>query len=174
MRVVNRVVASVLALALLVGGVLVAVEIVVAGLDRRPWVLPHDHWYRSARQRAWESPPARWAFIALVLAGLLLLFLQAARRRPLTLALVAGDAPADLNRRSLERSLARSVSGVDGVAGSRVRLDDGRLDVSATTHRRQAGDIESQVTGAVERRMEPLGLARRPAVRVKVRTRSDR
>ena len=51
MRVVNRVIAAVLALALLVGGLLVAVEIVVAGFDRRPWVLPHDRWYASARLR---------------------------------------------------------------------------------------------------------------------------
>jgi len=174
MRVANRVVASVLALALAVGGVLVAVEIVVAGFDRRPWVVPYDQWYRSARQRSWESSPARWTFIALILAGLVLLLLQVTRRRPATLALAAGGAPADLGRRSLERSLARSASGVDGVAGARVKLDDGRADVSATTNRRQAGDIQSQVAGAVERRIQPLGLARRPTVRVKVRTRSDR
>jgi len=173
MRVANRVVAALLALALLVGGLLVAVEIVVAGFDRRPWVLPYDRWYRDARLRTWDSAPVRWICIALLAIGLLLLFLQMARRRPATLPLAAGGAPADLGRRSLERSLVRAASEVDGVAAAKVKLGEERAEVVATTNRRQAGDLQPRVTDALERRMHDLGLAQPPAVRVKVRTRSD-
>jgi hypothetical protein len=173
MRVANRVVSALLALALLVGGLLVAVEIVVAGFDRRPWVLPHDRWYRDARLRSWESAPVRWLFISLVAAGLLLLFLQLARRRPTVLPLAPGGAPADLGRRSLERSLVRAASDVDGVAAAKVKVGEERAEVVATTNRRQAGDLQPRVAGALERRMHDLGLARPPAVRVKVHTRSD-
>ncbi len=174
MRIANRVVAALLALGLLVGGLLVAVEIVVAGFDRRPWVLPHDEWYRSARLRSWESAPPRWIFIALVAAGLLLLFLQLARRRPVALPLSPGAAPADLGRRSLERSLVRTASEVDGVAAAKVKVDEQRADVVARTNRRQAGDLQPRVADALERRMNTLGLARPPKVRVKVNTRGDR
>jgi hypothetical protein len=173
-RVANRIVAALLALALLVGGILVAVEIVVAGFGRRPWVVPYDHWYRSARLRSWESAPPRWIFIGLVVAGLVLLFLQLARRRPTVLPLAAGGAPADLGRRSLERSLGRTAAGVDGVAGAKVKVGPERAEVAATTNRRQAGDIQPRLAAALDERVRSLGLARPPTVRVKVSTRGDR
>ena len=174
MRVANRVVAAVLGLGLLVGGLLVAVEIVVAGFDRRPWVLPHDDWYASARTRTWESAPARWIFIGLVAAGLLLLFLQLARRRPAAMALTPGAVPADLARRSLERSLAREATAVDGVAAAKAKVGEDRADVVASSNRRQTDDLQPRVTQALDRRMGALGLARPPAVRVKVQGRSER
>jgi hypothetical protein len=157
-RVANRVLAAVIALALFVGGLLVAVEIVVAGFDRQPWVLPHDRWYTSARLRTWESAPT----------------LQVARRRPTVLALTPGAIPADLSRRSLEKSLVREATRVDGVAAAKARVGDDRADILASSHRRQTDDLGPRVTQALDRRISALGLARPPAVRVKVHGRSDR
>lgn len=174
MRIVNRVLAAVLALALLVGGLVVAVEIVVAGFDRRPWVLPHDDWHRSARLRTWDSAPPRWIFIGLIAAGLLLLFAQLARRRPTALALTPGAVPADVGRRSLERSLAREATSVDGIAAAKARVGKEKAAVVASSNRRQTGDLEPVVSQALERRMAAIGLARPPGVRVKVQGRSDR
>lgn len=171
MRVANRVVAAVLALALLVGGLILAVEIVVAGFDRRPWVLPHDDWYASARSRMWEDAPPRWIFIGLVLAGLLLLVLQFARRRPTALPMTPGAVPADVARRSLEKSLAREAARVDGVSAAKAKVNDDRVDVVASSNRRQTGDLEPRVTQAIDRRMGAMGLARPPSVRVKVQGR---
>ena len=174
MRIANRVLAAVLGLALLVGGLLVAVEIVVAGFDRRPWVLPHDDWYESARQRSWEDAPPRWIFIGLVVTGLLLLFLQLARRRPRALAMTPGAVPADIGRRSLEKALVREAARVDGIASAKAKVREDRADVVASSNRRQTGDLGPTVTEALDRRMSALGLARPPAVRVKVQGRSDR
>ena len=174
MRIANRVLAAVLALALLVGGLIVAVEIVVAGFDRRPWVLPHDDWYRSARLRTWDSAPPRWIFIGLVAAGLVLLFIQLARRRPTTLALTPGAVPADVGRRSLERSLAREARSVDGIAAAKAKVGKEKAEVVASSNRRQTADLEPAVSKALDRRMAAIGLARPPAVRVKVQGRSDR
>ncbi|MGI8807487.1 MAG: DUF6286 domain-containing protein [Acidimicrobiales bacterium] len=174
MRVANRVVAAVLALGLFVVGLLVAVEIVVAGFDRRPWVLPHDDWYTSARLRAWDSAPPRWIFIGLVAAGLALLVGQLARRRPTSLALSPGAVPADLGRRSLERSLVREATRVDGVSAAKAKVGEDRAEVVASSNRRQTDDLGPLVTQALDRRMSTLGLARPPAVRVKVHGRSSR
>ena len=174
MRVANRVLAAVLALALLVGGLIVAVEIVVAGFDRRPWALPHDDWYRSARLRTWDSAPPRWIFIGLVAAGLLLLGVQLARRRPTALALTPGAVPADVGRRSLERSLTREATSVDGIAAAKARVGKEKAAVVASSNRRQTDDLEPVVSQALDRRMAAIGLARPPAVRVKVQGRSDR
>lgn len=174
MKIPNRVLAAVLGLTLLAGGLIVAVEIVVAGFDRRPWVLPHDDWYRSARLRTWESAPPRWIFIGLVAAGLLLLVLQLARRRPSTLALMPGAVPADVGRRSLERSLAREAARVDGIAGAKAKIAKEKAEVVATSSRRQTDDLPPALTEALDRRLGSIGLARPPAVRVKVHGRADR
>ena len=174
MRIANRVVAAVLALGLVVGGLLFAVEIVVAGFDRRPWVVPHDRWYTSARLRSWESAAPRWIFIGLAVAGLLLLILQLARRRPTALALTAGAVPAEVGRRSLERALVREASAVDGVASARAKVDDGKAEVVATSNRRQTTELQPRVAEVLDRRIGALGLARPPTVRVKVQGRSAR
>jgi hypothetical protein len=174
MRVPNRILAAVLALALFVGGLLVAVEIVVAGFDRRPWVLPHDRWYTSARLRTWDSAPPRWIFIGLIAAGLLLLFLQLARRRPTAFSLTPGAIPADVGRRSLEKALVREATRVDGVTAAKVKVGDEKADVVASSNRRQTDDLGPRVTQALDRRLSTVGLARPPAVRVKVQGRSDR
>jgi hypothetical protein len=173
-RIANRVVSAVLALGLLAGGLIVAVEIVVAGFDRRPWVLPHDDWYDSARTRLWEDAPPRWIFIGLVVAGLLLLLLQFARRRPTALSMTPGGVPADLGRRSLERSLVREATRVDGVSAAKAKVNEDRVDVVASSNRRQTGDLEPRVTQALDRRLGALGLARPPSVRVKVQGRAER
>lgn len=174
MRIANRVASAVLGLALLVGGLLVAVEIVVAGFDRRPWVLPHDDWYNSARLRIWEDAPPRWIFIGIVLAGLLLLLLQLARRRPRALAMTPGAVPADIGRRSLEKALVREAARIDGIAAAKAKVREDRADVVASSNRRQTGDLGPRVTEALDARMAALGLARPPAVRVKVQGRGDR
>lgn len=174
MRLANRVLAAVLALGLLAGGLIVAAEIMVAGFDRRPWVLPHDDWYRSARLRTWDSAPPRWIFIGLVAAGLVLLFIQLAGRRPTALALTHGAVPADVGRRSLERSLAREATSVDGIAAAKAKVGRDKAEVVASSPRRQTGDLGPVVSQALDRRMAAIGLARPPAVRVKVHGRGDR
>ena len=174
MRIVNRVLAAVLALGLLVGGLIVAVEIVVAGFDRRPWVLPHDDWYRSARLRTWDSAPPRWIFIGLIVAGLVLLVLQLARRRPTVLTLTPGAVPADVGRRSLEKSLVREATSVDGIAAAKAKVKKDKAQVVASSNRRQTDDLEPAVSRALDRRMAAIGLARPPSLRVKVQGKSDR
>ena len=44
MHIVNRVIATVLALTLFLGGLLAVVEIVLAALGRPYWLIPHPTW----------------------------------------------------------------------------------------------------------------------------------
>jgi hypothetical protein len=172
-RVARKVVSAVLALVLLAGGVVVTIEIVVAAYNRRPWVLPYDRWYRSGTQHSWDSPEARWLFVALAAGGLFLLALQLLRSRPAVLPLAPGGSPADLARRSLEKSLARTASAVDGVAAARAKVSGQRAQVVARTNRRQAADLQPRVAEVVDRRLRSLGLAAPPSVTVKVRRKGD-
>lgn len=171
-RLLHRAVAAALALALLLGGVVVAVEVVAAGLGRGPVVLPHDAWYREGVANAWRSDEATWFFLALAAAGLVLLALQVARRRPDALPL-GGASRAELSRRSLERSLARCAERVDGVASARARVSPARASVEAATNRRLVKDLEPRVAEATAARLRAVGLPD-TAVAVAVKAREER
>ena len=169
MRTANRVVAAAVALALAVGGLLAAAEIVVAGVGEEPWLVPHDRWYDSGRDHAWNDPTSRWFFIALLAAGLALLALQVARWRPADLPLPGGQAlPARVSRRSLERSVARAAEDVDGVASAKASVTPSRVRIVAQADRLATADLEPTVAQAAGARLRALGLAA-TAVRVKVR-----
>ncbi|MBA2750943.1 MAG: hypothetical protein H0U41_01725 [Actinobacteria bacterium] len=168
MRIVSRLIALALALGLVVGGVLVAVEIVIAEIGRAPWVIPYDQWYESARTNAWSSTSTRQLALVLAVAGLLLLLLQLARRRPRALALETGssDHTADLHRRDIERSLVRAVTRVDGVSSATAKISNSRTRITASSTRRLPGDLEARVKQAAEQRMAAFKLASPPALSV--------
>lgn len=172
-RIVNRIVAAAVALALIAGGAVVALEITVAALGREPVVLPHDRWYVNGRSHAWASPSSRWFFAAVALAGLALLLLQLARRRPEALALRNDRGSAtEVSRRSLERSLQRAATNVDGVASAKAHVSPARAHVEAATNRRLAKDLEAAVADAAAARLRATGLAD-TAVAVEVKVRSS-
>ncbi len=176
MRVLSRLIALAVALALMVGGMVVAAEIAMADFRSEPWLIPYDEWYQSARVNAWSSTATRRLALALAAAGLLLLVLQLMRRRPTALAMEAGGSRhhADLDRRGVERSLVRAVIRVDGVASARARISETRARVTASSNRRLPGDLEARVTRAAEERLAALRLARPPALSVRLQTRRPR
>ncbi|MDP8992854.1 MAG: DUF6286 domain-containing protein [Actinomycetota bacterium] len=175
MRILGRLVALAVSLGLVVGGALVAVEIVVAELGAGPWVIPYDRWYLSARKNAWSSASARTLFLAMAGAGLVLLVLQVVKRRPRSLPLEAGGAQhtAAVRRRGLERSLVRAVTRVDGVATAKARVSEKRARVTASSNRRLPGDLEQRVTEAARQRLAAMKLARPPEVAVRLQHRGD-
>ncbi|MBA2427878.1 MAG: hypothetical protein H0V60_12470 [Actinobacteria bacterium] len=174
MRIVGRVIAIVLALALLAGSLLVVLEILAAGVGQGPLVIPYDTWYLSALNNAWLDPVVRGILIVAIIVGLILLYLAIASRKPLTLPLrsAQGGVDAEVSRKSLEQSLERAAGGVDGISAARVRLVKSRAQVSASTNRRNAGELRDDVTAAVDRRLSSLSLASPPGADVNIKTRS--
>jgi Family of unknown function (DUF6286) len=172
-RIVNRIVSAVLALLLAVGGVLVAVEVVLASLDRDPWILPHDRWLRTARETAWSDRSAVLAFVLLVLVGLVLLVLELLRRRTpaLTMAPHSDAVHADLDRRGVERWLASRLTGVEGVDAPRAKVGKSAVDVRAETPQGDAGEVEQRLQQAAQSALDELDLAAPLTARVKVQSR---
>ncbi len=170
MRVLSRLIALAVALALAVGGVLVAIEVVVAEVGRGPWVIPHDQWYQDARENAWSSLSVRMLFLVLALAGLLLLVLQLKKRRPRSLPMerTQDGHSVDVSRRSLERSLERSITRVDGVATAKARLSESMARITASTNRRLPGDLEKRVAQTTQQRLSAMNLATAPEVVVRL------
>lgn len=168
MRIVNRVLAVTLALAMAAGGLLVAVETVLAGIGRGSWVVPYDDWYDSARRNQWDSSGARWLFIGLCAAGLAVLAVQAMKAAPRSVPLPTGRSDAGVSRRTLEAALARTAGRIDGVATAKATVDRDRARIVINTNRR-TGDLRPPVEQAVQAHLQRVSLARPPRVVVAVK-----
>ena len=176
MRTVTRLVSALLALALLVGGLLAALEIAAAGLGREDHlVVPWRDWRQDLLDTPWEDYVVRVVLAGLLAAGLLLLFLLLARRRPTAVRLVdrADGATADLDRGGLERHLAACMDRVEGVSTVGVRVRGGKARISAVTPARDTAPVESSLRGAADRALGQLGLATSLPVRVSVSSRRE-
>ena len=176
MRILDRVLSAVLGLALMVGGLVTAIEIVLAGLGRSPWLVPHDRWAEWARTTAWSDTDVRLIVAGLIAVGALLLVVQGVRRRPEALTLAAGDSGvvAELDRHGAERWMVERIERVEGVAGAGVRIGSRSAVVEATSVGRDTATVDRGVREAAASGFESLNLDRTPRLRVKVRPRPDR
>lgn len=167
MRVVNRVLAVAAAMGLLAGGVLVAVEIALAGLGRGPWIIPYDEWYSSARAEQWDSSGARSLFLAVGVAGMAIVALQLMRARPRSVPLEGGVTHAGLARRSLEQTLVRTAESQPGVARATARVRRRRARIVAGT-RGPEEEVQSRLEEVARARLRDLGIDGRLDVAVRV------
>ena len=161
MTVVNRVLATLLALALLLGGLLAVVEIVLAALGRAPWLVPHPDWTTWLSDQNLGSGVVRAVLIGAVVLGLVLLVLALRRGRPGALPLPSRveSVRTTASRRGLERTLRAAATRPDGVREAQVRARRRTVRVQAATALRDPGDLQSQVTQAVTERLDELGLS---------------
>jgi hypothetical protein len=159
MRATNRLISVLLSLALTAALLLIAIEVALARLDRDELTSWRER-YHTFRTTPWDATSVRVGFGILAGAGLLLLFLQVWRRRPVVLPLDQQPqlAPASVNRRHLERALTGDTSHIDGVASSRVKAKRRRVAIDARTNRLNPGDLEQRLYSTVEGRITSLGL----------------
>jgi hypothetical protein len=176
-RVTNRLLAALLALALLAGGLLAAAEIVYGGARGRPLVVPWDDWFDGARNNDWSSREVRVLSLVLLAVGAALLLLQVLRRGPQSLP-VGDDAAqggarrrltVEANTRSLERALIRAVGAVDGVDRASVSLSRTQARVDVRTSRRELAGLELAARQAVDARLATAGIRRPEQVNLRVR-----
>jgi hypothetical protein len=159
-HVLNRVLATLLALALFLGGLLAVVEIVLAAFDRPAWLVPHQDWSEWLTGEDFAGSVVRAVLIGLVVVGLLLLLVGLRRGKPGSIPLPArtDGVRVTASRRGLERSLATSASRAGGVRSARARVGRHKVKVKATTAVR-SGDLQQPVTAGVTERLEELGLS---------------
>jgi hypothetical protein len=69
LRTATRVLAAVLAVALMAGGLLGVIEIVLAASGRDPWLVPGDRWYRNLRTTPWRDDGVVVAGVIVLAAG---------------------------------------------------------------------------------------------------------
>jgi len=178
MKVVNRVVAVLVALSLLVLSLLVLVEIVwVFGLGgSTELLLPYPAAVEYLGGLTWDSRSTRAILIGLSLVGVLLLVAELRRRKPglLMLADTRESVTAGVDRRSLQRAAAAAVTSVDGIDKGRVQVSRRRVSVAAESGLRDGGGLQAQAAARMSSWLDELNLADPPALSVRVEQRRSR
>jgi len=176
MRLVNRFLAPLLALFLLVLAVVTAVEVIATAFGKGPVWVDWPGVYRQGLDRTWGDGAVRVICIAFVLVGLVLLLGQLKPRRlsHLPLRTSQPDLDARVTRNGLATTARAAATGIDGVSGATARVGRRSIQVTARARHRdrdQARALTAPVTQAVSDRLDRLELARAPRLRVRVQPR---
>lgn len=162
MALLNRILSALMALALLMGGLLAAVEIVLALLGQPSWLVPHEQWSAWLREQTWDTAVVRLALIGLVVLGLLLLVPALRRGKPSVVALPARrgstGTQVSASRRGVEKTLAAAARRTEGISSARAYVGRRTVRVKARTATRSKPDLQQHLTAAVDTRLDELGL----------------
>ncbi|HEX5494737.1 MAG TPA: DUF6286 domain-containing protein [Mycobacteriales bacterium] len=176
MTLFDRAVSTVLALALLAFGLLVAAEVVHTALGfGGHLVFGWQGLARFGERHTWDSSVIRLISAVVAGVGLVLAAAEARRRRPGLLSLVTDDdlVTAATTRRGLRRALSTQAVQVAGVASARTRLRRRTATVHAVTGWRDPGDLSDRLAAELGGWLDGLGLARPPRLAVRLRVRAD-
>jgi hypothetical protein len=176
MRVVNRLLALLLALGVIFAAAIGVIEVIAQRTHVHPVVLNWPGIYHWAAHTSWGAAPVRALSIGLVVVGLLLLVAQLKPRRPTRLPIAAGNPATDaaITRRGLAYSLRNAVTDIDGVNRAQVTVRRRRARIRATvrtTSVRNADTLRTTVTETAQRHLDSLQLIHPPKLSVRVATR---
>ncbi len=171
MRIVNRLLAAILALVIAGAGLLTAVEVLVAqtGWATPPLVVPYDQWLATLRAHNWNDTPVLLIAIGAIVVGLMLILAAAADRdRSVHMTSERREIHASTSRRSLARALQHEAASVDGVGSARAKVRRRKARVNAQVRIGDPDVIAEALRAAISGRLQKLPLQAPPAVRIHV------
>lgn len=175
MRVLLRVLAPLLGLALAAAGVLLVIEVVAAWV--RPatgtgLLVPWPAWRATLEELTWAGNPVPAVAIGVAVLGLLLVLLGlTARRSDIHLDAPRPEMTVTTSPRVLARLVGRRVRATDDVAAASVTASRRKVTVSAEGFGDAKPTLRSDVTARVDALLDELPLHRRPRVAVAVQVR---
>lgn len=181
MRHVNRVLAALLGLALIVLAALLIIEVVSYRAAGKSAIV---HWrsaYSWAGRTTWKQGSVRVACVLLVVAGVVLLIAELKRAKVSRLAAdpdatdATGSIDTAYTRRGVATAVRSAVLDVDGVRATSVKVNRRKVTVAATSSARQkaaAHELTEPVTTAARSRIDALGLRSTLSVSARVQPRS--
>ncbi|MEP7022441.1 MAG: DUF6286 domain-containing protein [Actinomycetota bacterium] len=180
MRLLNRVLAALLSLALIVAGVLLIIEVIAYHVSNRPAIVHWQRAYAWAHRTTWNAGSIRVTCVLLIVAGLVLLIAELKPPRVSRLAAdpaQAGVADIDTayTRRGIAAAVRAAVVDVDGIRGTAIKVKRRKVKVTASAAARDkaaAQSLHDPVSAAAGARLTSLGLRRPPTVTVRVTPRS--
>ncbi|MGI5240153.1 DUF6286 domain-containing protein [Dactylosporangium sp. CA-139066] len=172
MRLVNRLLALIVSLALVAGAVVVVVDVVAVMTGHRPVAVDWPAAYRWAGHVTWAGGEVRLICGLLAVVGLVLLGLELRPRRPARFA-TASDNPATdaaYTRRGVGQTVRDAVTGVGGIDDAAVTVRRRHLRVRAKAIAREPATAASRdsVTQAARTRLDALQLRRPPKLTVRI------
>jgi len=163
----NRLLGALVAVALVIAGLLIALEVAAAQLGHEPLLIDWSSWERRLRTTPWVD--TRPLMIAILAVTVILLLVELVPRRPHTLEVNDGEhLRVMVRRRHLENELAEMTARVDGITKAKVRINKKRLAVSAKTSRKDPSGLKQAITGAVGDELSRFSLAQAPPISVRV------
>jgi hypothetical protein len=171
MKIVNRQLALLLALALIAAGTILIIEVIADRAGTRTVVIDWHRIYEWAARTSWGAWPIRTAGGVLAVVGLALLTAQIRRRRPKRLAVTSDNDATDIaiTRSGVANSIRHAIDDLDGVSGARVNVRQ-RITVHARTRAAQPTSEPDAVANAARSAVDALQLRRPPPVSVRVAT----
>jgi Family of unknown function (DUF6286) len=176
MRLLNRPLAFILAVALAAASVILIVEVIEFAVHSGPAIVHWTTWYHWAHTTKWNAQVIRvWSAI-LIAIGVLLLAVELKPRRITRLRLRSHDQATDagLTRSGLAGTLRAAATGIDGISGADVIVRRRRARIAAKSAARghaAASSLRQPVRQAVGDRLNSLDLQHRPRLKVRVITR---
>ncbi|MGW5054511.1 DUF6286 domain-containing protein [Actinokineospora sp. NPDC004072] len=177
MRIVVRIVAVLLGLALAAVGAVLALEVAWRWLrpDGDPLLVPWPDWQARLGELTWQSQAVRAAAWITAAAGLLLLLAAlVARRRDVVLRDPAPEVTVRTSPRSLARIVGTRVRAEDEVRGASVSATRRKVRVRAASGLAPEARLRPRLTEVVGGVLADLPLARTPRVSVVVDSPRDR
>ena len=178
MRLINRPLAFLLAAFLLVASVVVIIEVVGFAITAKPVLVHWTTWLNWADKTKWKAGVIRFWAVVLMLAGLVLLYLELKPRKVSRISVRSEDDNVDaaITRRGLTALAANAATGVDGVRSATVAASARRITVAAhaAAHDKDsASALKDPISNAVRNAIDTLGLAKEPKVTTRVTPRSN-
>jgi hypothetical protein len=173
----NRVLAALLSLAIVIGGLLLIIEVIADRIHHKPALWHWHPLYAWAGRTQWQAGAVRVICVLLIIAGLILLLAELKPPRVSRLRLDE-DTPgidAAYTRRGVAAAVTAAVSDVDGIRAVRTRVTRRKVIVSATagaSDKTAAGQLRAPVTEAAQQRLALLTLRSTPSVSAGVKPRS--
>jgi uncharacterized protein DUF6286 len=176
MRLLNRPLAFILAVALAAASVILIVEVIEFAMGSGPAIVHWTTWYHWAHTTKWNAQVIRvWSAILIVI-GVFLLALELKPRRVTRLHLRSDNEATDaaLTRSGLAGTLRTAATGIDGISGADVTVRRRRVRIVAKSAARGSAatrTLRQPVTRAVGDRLNSLNLQHPPRLKVRVITR---
>jgi len=175
MRLLNRPLAFILAVALAGAGIIVVVEVIEFAVHSGPAVVHWTTWYHWASTTKWNAQVIRVWSAVLIVIGILILALELKPRRVTRLRLRSGDKATDaaLTRSGLAGTLRAAATGIDGIRGAAVTVRRRRARVAAQSAARgpAADALKQPVAQALASHLNELNLQYPPRLKVRVNAR---
>ncbi|MFF5991872.1 DUF6286 domain-containing protein [Prauserella flavalba] len=177
MRVLVRLLSTLLGLAVAAAGALLALEVAWQWWRPAdaPLAVPWPAWRDALANTGWDSFSVRVAAIVVAVSGLVLLLASAvARRRDVRLTDPATDVSVTTSPRSLARVVGTHVRAQDNVTSASVTASARKVRVRASSTFESEEQLRPRLTQSVTGLIADLPLVRRPKVSVVVDSPRDR